>query len=525
MKVLVLDGVSEKGINILKEPGFDVVAIEEKLSEDKLVEMIGEYDAMIVRSATKVTARIMEHATNLKIIGRAGVGVDNIDVNAATQKGIIVVNAPDGNTIAAAEQTLALMLALARSVSPANENLKKGKWMRKEFVGVELRDKVLGVVGLGRIGTAVAKRAQGFEMKTIGYDPYLSEERANANGIQLMSLEEVFKNADFLTVHLPLTKETKYLINQETFKIMKDGVRIINVARGGIIDELALCEALKSGKVAGAAIDVFETEPTTESPLFCLENVVVTPHLGASTEEAQINVALDVAYDIVGVLQGEMAKNAVNMPSIPPEILKAVKPYLELGEKLGKFVGQICTDFDTIEVTYAGEISNLNVAPVTTSVLKGVLGALTDEPINFINANLIAKSKGLKIVEAKQSQEEDYTNLIRVTLAGGKCAKSVAGSLFRNNDARMVMIDDYHIDAIPVGHMIIAPHIDRPKIIGRVGTLIGEHDINIAFMQLGRKELGGRAVMVLGVDSPVPAETLAAIAKIDGIIDVKFVTL
>lgn len=525
MKVLVLDGVSEKGIDILKEPGFEVVAIEEKLSEDRLVEMIGEYDAMIVRSATKVTARILDQAANMKIIGRAGVGVDNIDVNAATQKGIIVVNAPDGNTIAAAEHTLSLMLALARCVPPANENLKKGKWMRKEFVGVELRDKVLGVVGLGRIGAAVAKRAQGFEMKTIGYDPYLTEERANAIGVKLMNLEDVFKQADFLTVHLPLTKDTKYLINSQSLEIMKDGVRIINVARGGIIDEKALYEALVSGKVAGAAIDVFEAEPTTESPLFGLENVVVTPHLGASTEEAQINVALDVAYDIVGVLQGEMAKNAVNMPSIPPEILKAVKPYLDLAEKLGKFVAQIAADFDTIEVTYAGEISNLNVAPITTSVLKGVLGALTDEPINFINAPFIAKGKGIKVVESKQSQEEDYTNLIKVKLTGGKCAKSVAGSLFRNNDARIVMIDDYHIDAIPEGHMIVAPHIDRPKIIGRVGTLIGEHNINIASMQLGRKELGGRAVMVLGVDSPVPQETLAEMTKIDGILDVKFVTL
>ncbi len=525
MKVLVLDGVSQKGIDILKEPGFDVVAIEEKLSEDKLCEIIGEYDAMIVRSATTVTAKIMDNATNLKIIGRAGVGVDNIDVNAATQKGIIVVNAPDGNTIAAAEQTMALMMALARYVAPANENLKKGKWMRKEYVGVELRDKVLGVVGLGRIGTAVAKRAQGFEMQTIGYDPFVTEEKAKAIGIKLMNLEEVFKTADFLTIHMPLTKETKNLINTKTFEIMKDGVRIINVARGGIVNEQDLYEAVKSGKVAGAAIDVFETEPTTESPLFELENIVVTPHLGASTEEAQVNVALDVAHDIVGVLQGEMAKNAVNMPSIPAELLAAVKPYLSLGEQLGKFAAQLTSEIDTIEVSYAGEISNLNVAPITTAVLKGVLDTLSDEPVNFINASIIAKAKGVKIVEAKQSEEEDYTNLIKVTLSGSKCVKQVAGSLFRNNDARIVMIDNFHVDAIPQGNMIIAPHTDKPGIIGKVGTLIGNVNVNIASMQLGRKEIGGNAVMVLVVDNPVPQDVLDEIVKVDGIKDVKFVTL
>lgn len=525
MKVLVLDGVSQKGIDILKEPGFDVVAIEEKLSEDKLVEMIGDYDAMIVRSATKVTARIMESATKLKIIGRAGVGVDNIDINAATQKGIIVVNAPDGNTIAAAEQTMALILALSRFVPIANEKLKQGKWLRKEYVGVELRDKVLGVVGLGRIGTAVAKRAQGFEMKTIGYDAFLTEEKAKANGIKLVSLEEVFRKSDFITVHLPLTKETKYMINTETFRIMKDGVRIINVARGGIVSEKDLYEALVSGKVAGAAIDVFEAEPTTESPLFSLDNVVVTPHLGASTEEAQVNVALDVAEDIVGVLQGEMAKNAVNMPAIPAELMEAVKPYLELGEKLGSFAGQVAADFKTIEVTYAGEISNLNVAPITTAVLKGVLSTQTDEPVNFINASIIAKAKGINVVEAKKSNEEDYSNLIKVTVSGGKCSKTVGGSLFRNNDARIVIIDGFHVDAIPAGHMLVAPHMDKPKIIGKVGSLIGEHNINIAFMQVGREKIGGQAVMVLGVDSLVPDATLAEITKIDGIKDVKFVTL
>ncbi|MDA8234460.1 MAG: phosphoglycerate dehydrogenase [Clostridia bacterium] len=525
MKVLVLDGVSQKGVDILKEPGFQVDVNEDKLTEDQLVEIIGQYDAMIVRSATKVTARVIENATNMKVIGRAGVGVDNIDVAAATNRGVIVVNAPDGNTIAAAEHTLALMLALSRNVPQANENLKKGKWMRKEYVGVELRNKVLGVIGLGRIGTAVAKRAQGFEMETIGYDPYLSEERAQAIGVKLMPVEEVIKKADFLTVHLPLTKETRYLINSGTIETMKDGVRIINVARGGVIDEKALYEALKTGKVAGAAIDVFETEPTTESPLFELDNVVVTPHLGASTEEAQVNVALDVAYELVAILQGEMAKNAVNLPSIPAEVLVAVQPYLSLAEKLGKFIGQLADDMDTVEIIYSGEVGQIVTAPLTTTLLKGLLSTVTDESVNFVNVPIIAKSRGIKIAETKTTDAEDYANLITVKLKGGKQEKSVAGTLFQNNDARIVLIDGYRVDAIPEGHMIVAPHMDRPKIIGRVGTLIGEHDINIATMQVGRKTLGGQAVMVMGVDAPIPEETLAEISEIDGIIDVKFVSL
>jgi len=524
MKVLVLDGVAPKAIEILSNAGIEAVVNNNKISEEELVEIIGEYDGVIVRSATKITEKIIEAGKNLKVIGRAGVGVDNIDVQAATNFGKLVVNAPDGNTIAAAEQTITLMLAVARNVAQANENLKKGKWMRKEYLGVELRSKVLGIIGLGRIGTAVAKRAQGFEMETIGYDPFISQEKAEAIGVKLVDLNEIYNKAEFITVHMPLTKETKNLINKDTFNLMQDGVRIINVARGGIINELDLYEAVKNGKVAGAALDVFETEPTTESPLFELDNVIVTPHLGASTEEAQVNVALDVAEEMVSIFSGEMAKNAVNMPSIPSDVMVAVKPYLSLAEKLGKFISQLTTDIHSVEIIYSGDVAQLNVAPITTTLLKGLLSTILEESVNFVNAPILAKNRGMKIVESKVASVEDYANLITVKVKG-KCEKEVAGTLFSGNDPRLVLIDGYRIDAIPAGYMIVAPHFDKPKIIGKVGTLIGEYDINIHTMQVGRKVIGGKAVMVLGVDGTVPEKTIKEIAEIDGIIDVQFVSL
>lgn len=526
MKVLVLDNVSEKAVKILAEGGIDAIVNNNKMTEEELCAIIGEYDGVIVRSASKITAPVIEAGKNLKIIGRAGVGVDNIDINAATNAGVVVVNAPDGNTIAATEQTLALLLALARNLPQAHKDLKEGKWMRKEYVGVELRNKVLGLIGLGRIGTAVAKRAQAFGMTTIGFDPFVTPEAAEANGIIYKSQEDVIKEADFLTLHIPKTKDSINLINRDTIALMKDGARIINVARGGIINEEDLYVAVKEGKLAGAALDVFLAEPTTESPLFELNNVIVAPHLGASTEEAQVNVALDVAEEFVNVLvKGEMAKNAVNLPSIPADVMATVKPYLDLVEKLGKFAAQLTCDITSIEITYSGDVAALNTAPLTTTALKGVLSASTDDSVNFVNAGILAKDRGIKVIERKVEDDDDYANMVTVKVAGSTCQKSVSGTLFHNNDARIVGIDCYRIDAIPSGYMLVIPHIDKPKVIGRVGTIIGEYDINIATMQVGRKEIGGRAVMVLGVDNQVPERALAEIAEIDGIMDVKMVAL
>ncbi|HWI54556.1 MAG TPA: phosphoglycerate dehydrogenase [Desulfobacteria bacterium] len=526
MKVLVLDNTSEKAVKILAEGGIEAVVNNDKMNEEQLCEIIGEYDGVIVRSASKITAPVIAAGKNLKIIGRAGVGVDNIDIPAATNAGVVVVNAPDGNTIAATEQTLTLMLGMARYLPQAHKDLKEGKWNRKEYTGVELRNKVLGLIGLGRIGTAVAKRAQAFEMKTIGYDPFVSPEAAAANGIEFKSQADVIKEADFLSLHIPKTKESLNMINKDSIATMKDGARIINVARGGIINEEDLYEAVKSGKLAGAALDVFAAEPTTESPLFELNNVVVAPHLGASTKEAQVNVALDVAEEFVSILvNGEMPKNAVNLAPIKADVMAAIKPYLVLVEKLGKLQAQRTTGaIKSITIKYSGELANVEVAPLTTSFLKGFLTPMVEESVNFVNAPILARERGITVEEVKSAGEIDYTELITVTVVSD-CVKEVAGTLFGDDDTRIVMIDGYRIDVVPEGNILIVPHEDKPKIIGPVATLIGEHNINIAGMQVGRKTVGGKAIMMLAVDAPVSDETLAAIAKVDGIFDVKMVTL
>ncbi len=528
MKVLVLDNVSEKAVKILSEGGIEAIVNNNKMTEEELCGIIGEYEGVIVRSATKITAPVVAAAKNLKIIGRAGVGVDNIDIPAATNAGLIVVNAPDGNTIAATEQTLALMLGLARNLPQAHKDLKEGKWMRKEYLGVELRNKVLGVIGLGRIGTAVAKRAQAFEMKTIGYDPMVSAEAAAANGITFKSLEDVIKESDFLTLHIPKTKESLNMINKATIATMKDGARIINVARGGVVNEEDLYEAVKSGKLAGAALDVWAAEPTTESPLFELNNVIVAPHLGASTKEAQVNVALDVAEEFVSILvKGEMAKNAVNLAPIKPDVLAAIKPYLTLAEKIGKMQAQLINgSVKRIKITYSGELAQVEISPLTTSFLKGFLEPMVEEAgsVNFVNAPILAKERGIAIEEAKIAEAGDYKAYISVKIEAD-CVKEVSGTLFGDDDPRIVMIDGYRINVVPAGNILVVPHQDKPKIIGPVANLIGEHDINIAGMQVGRKVVGGKAIMILEVDAALPDATVAEIAKVNGVYDVKMVTL
>jgi len=521
-----MDGVSETGLEPLrKEPDIEVV-IGSKMSEDELVAVIGEYEGLIVRSATKVTDRVLEAGSKLKVVGRAGVGVDNIDLQAATRRGVLVVNAPDGNTIAATEHTIAMMLALARNIPQAVAKMKAGVWDKKAFLGVELRGKALGIIGLGRIGSAVARRAQALEMNIVAYDPFITEEKAAAMNIQLLPLEEVFKRADFLTVHLPKTKESYHMINEKALQLMKDGVRIINCARGGVIKEDDLYRAMKSGKVAGAALDVFEKEPNTDSPLYEFDSFIATPHLGASTQEAQLNVAVDVADEIVCALKGELVRNTVNMPSIDPRVLAKVKPYLELAEKLGKFQAQLFDGrINRVEVIYSGELRNLEVNPITTAVVKGLLDPILQESVNYINAQLLAKNRGIKVVQTINGHAEGYASLITVKVSSEQDEKTVAGTMFRENDPRIVMINGYRIDAVPSGHMLYIPHIDKPRIIGPVGNLIGEHNINIAAMQVGRKEIGGKAVMMLSVDAQVSEETLAQIARIDGVLDVKMVTL
>ncbi|MDA8334955.1 MAG: phosphoglycerate dehydrogenase [Peptococcaceae bacterium] len=521
MKVLVLDNVAEEGLVPLRqEPELDV-DVRGKMSEDELCACIGDYEGVIVRSATRVTARVLEAATRLKVVGRAGVGVDNIDLDAATRYGILVVNAPDGNTIAAAEHTMALMLALARLIPQACSSLRDGRWDRKAFMGVELKGKTLGVLGLGRIGSEVAKRALAMEMRVVAFDPFINEDKAALLGVNVLPLDEVFKEADFITSHLPLTQDSRYIINERAFSMMKDGVRVINCARGGIVDEADLFRAMESGRVAGAALDVFEKEPATGHPLLRFPNFIATPHLGASTREAQLGVAVDVSREIVAALKGRLVKNTVNVPSINPQSLAVIKPFLSLAEKLGHFLSQAVNGrMKKVEVTYSGELLQYEVTPLTTAVVKGLLDPILQQGVNYVNATLLAKNRGIQVFSTTTANG-GYNNLITVRVVTDQEEMSIAATVFHGSDFRLVSVDGYRVDAVPEGHMLYIPHIDRPRIIGPVGSLIGAHNINIAGMQVGRKVVGGKAIMLLQVDAEVPDETLREITRLEGVLGVR----
>lgn len=525
-KVLVTDPVSEKGIAILRnEPDIEVDV--KKLSPAELISTIGNYHALIVRSETKVTKEVIEAANQLKVIGRAGAGLDNIDLEAASKKGIIVMNVPGGNTISAAEHTMSLILALSRNIPQSVMALKQGIWDRKKFTGIELFGKTLGIIGLGRIGSEVAKRAQAFGMRVIAYDPYISTERAQQVGVELMSLQEVIAQSDYISVHTPLTKDTKGLIGPKEFAIMKQGVRIINTARGGVVDEQALYENLKSGKVAGAALDVFEVEPPPKDhPLLQLDNCIATPHLGAATEEAQEKVGVEICRQIIDVLKGRGARNAANMPFIEPATLTLIGPYLTLAEKLGSLQAQLASDrIEKVEIQYSGEVAQYDVAPITIACLKGLLEPIIPETVNYVNAPYLAKERGIKVIESKSSDTEDFSTLIKLIVKCGEKISSAAGTLFAKNDLRIVRIDGYHVDIVPSGFMVILENEDRPGVIGKVGTILGENNINIAGMTLGRKERGGKAVTGLNVDDFVPESVLEKIRQIPLVISAKLVKL
>ena len=523
-KILVSDEISKEGIKRLKS-GANVDFLPGLKKED-LISKIGNYDALVVRSQTNVTEDIIKAASNLKVIGRAGSGVDNIDVDAATQCGIIVVNSPEGNTISTAEHTIAMMMAMSRNIPQAGFSLKSGKWLRKKYIGTEVNEKILGVLGLGRVGSQVAKRAQGMGMKVVAYDPFISEEKLKDLGIKLLVLEEIIKQADFITVHTPLTDETKNLIGEKEFNKMKNGVRIINCARGGIINEEALLNAIKTEKVAGAALDVFENEPPYKSDLLNCDEVIVTPHIGASTKEAQFNVAITIADQVLKALKGEPVKNAINMLSIKPEAFESIKPYLLLSEKMGSLSAQLITGhIDSVEMEYRGEISEKDTRVITISMLKGLLDPILGSNVNFVNAPLIAKNRGIKVVESKTETVENFISLITLRVDTDKETKNVSGTLFGKDDARIVKIDGYRVDAKPSGFMLISKYKDKPKVIGPVGLILGENNINIARMQVGRESIGGDAVMVLNVDNPVNSGVLKKLKKVDGIKQIQLVKL
>lgn len=520
--------MSKEGLSILESAeGLDL-DVRKSTPKEELVEIIGGYDAIVIRSATKLTADLINAGKNLTVIGRAGIGVDNVDVDAATKKGIVVMNTPEANAITTAEHTITLMLSLARQIPQAHASLKAGKWERSKFKGMEIYGKTLGCIGLGNIGKLVAERALGLKMNVIAYDPFLSREAAERIGVELVSLDDLLKRSDIITIHTPLTPETKNIINKDTIEKMKKKVVLINCARGGVINENDIAEAIKSGRVAGAAFDVFMSEPPEEgNPIVALdENVVYTPHLGASTEEAQTKVGLAIAEQIVDFLKNGVVKNAVNMPSVSLEVLKTMRPYLNLAEKLGSLQGQICKGgVKEILIEYDGEVSEFDTSPITVSALKGFLTPMMDVVVSHVNAPVIAGERGIKVIEAKSSQTKDYTSLISIKVKTEQGESHVSGTIFGKEEPRFVRINGVTIDVVPKGYLLVSENKDRPGFIGAMCTLLGENGVNIGLLHLGREAIGGRAIVFTNVDSPVPQNVIDKISKLPDIISVTQVNL
>ncbi|MEB3355925.1 MAG: phosphoglycerate dehydrogenase [Synechococcales bacterium] len=524
-KVLVSDPIDQAGIDILSQVAH--VDVKTKLSEDELVKLIPEYDALMIRSGTQVTQTVIAAADKLKIIGRAGVGVDNVDVPAATRRGILVVNSPEGNTIAAAEHAIAMMLSLSRHIPDANQSVKSGQWDRKSFTGVEVYKKTLGIVGLGKIGAHVATIARSMGMRLLAYDPFLSAERAEQLGCQLVELDLLLRESDYITLHLPKTPETLHMVGAEAFAKMKPTARLINCARGGIIDEAALYEALQNGQIAGAALDVYEHEPLGESPLTSLgKEMVLTPHLGASTAEAQVNVAIDVAEQIRDVLLGLPARSAVNIPGLRPDVLERLRPYLQLAETLGNLVSQLSGGrIDSFNIRLQGELATNDSQPVVVAALKGLLSNALQERVNYVNASIEAKERGIRVTETRDATVKDYAGSLHLSASGSLGNHSVMGALLGDNEIRITSVDDFPVNVPPNRYMLFTVHRDMPGIIGKIGSLLGSFNVNIASMQVGRKIVRGDAVMVLSIDDPLPEGILEQITQVPGIRDAYTVTL
>lgn len=518
-RILVADPLAEDGVDRLRREGEVTVAA--KLSEAELVQRIGDYDALVVRSETKVTAPVLEAGKRLRVVGRAGVGVDNIDVAAATRHGILVVNAPRGNIVAAAEHTIALLFAAARWVSQADASIHRGEWSRAKFLGVEVRGKTLGVVGLGNVGSEVAKRAHGLEMDVIAYDPVVAVERAELFNVELVPLDDLLQRADFVTVHVPLVDANRGLIGARELAMMKPTARLINTARGGIVDEAALYQALKAGKPAVAACDVFEQEPPGENPLFTLPNFIATPHIAASTAEAQASVAFDVAEEVAAVLAGELPRYAVNAPALPPEEMAYLRPFAHLVERLASLHTQLFGGrAGVIELDFEGQLAQHDTNLLVAAAIKGVMQNFTEDRINAVNARLIAAGRGMKIVERKAGARGSYTSLITMRMHGHELSGTVL-----MDEPRVVRIDSFRLDMVPEGRFLVSRHADQPGIVGRVGTILGEHDVNIASMMVGRDAPRGKAMMILTVDDPVEPPLLARLREVAGMSDLQFVEL
>jgi len=524
MKVLVTEPIAEEGLDILR--GYAQVDIRLEPKPQELVSIIGDYEALVVRSQTKVTADVIQAGKKLQVIARAGVGIDNVNVEEATRQGIVVVNAPTGNTVSAAEHTIALMLSLARNIPQANAALKSGVWKRTEFTGVELRDKTLGIIGLGNVGSEVARRARGLEMKIIAHDPFISVDYARNLQVELVSLKRLLKESDFITLHLPFVASTKGLIGAKELAMVKPTARIINCARGGLIDEEALAKAVKEKKLAGAAIDVFSTEPITKSVLFECDNIIVTPHLGASTPEAQATAARMVAEQIVDIFKGQPARYAVNAPFIPAETLSLLSPFVKLASLLGRMVSQLSEgQMSTIRIKYEGEISNYDTNALKAATLGGLLESISEERVNLVNANLVAARRGLTVVEQKEAVCENYTSLVTLEVATSAGVTAVAGAIM-HGEPHIVRINDYWLDIEPTGgYFLFTDHLDRPGLIGAVGKITGDADINISAMRVSRLKPRGQALMILALDEPLPEEHRQQILAIPDVYTAKLVKL
>lgn len=524
MKILVADSISSEGLEIIKPHAQ--VDVKTGLKPQELLAIIGDYDGLLVRSQTQVTADLIRAGKKLQVIARAGVGIDNIAVDEATRCGVMVVNAPTGNTISAAEHTIALMLSAARYIPQANASLKSGQWKRNEFMGTEVRGKILGIIGLGNVGSEVARRARSLEMKLFAYDPFVSIDYAKNLNVELVPLERIFKESDFITLHTPLTDSTRKQIGAKELAMMKPTVRIINAARGELIDEEALAKAVKENRIAGAAIDVFPVEPCTQSVLFESDNIIVTPHLGASTREAQAMAAIDVAEQVVDIIQGRAAQYAVNAPFIRPELAKVLSPFMESARVAGKLTGQLAEGpMNTLHITYEGEISNYDTSPLKAAVLGGLLENISDERVNLVNAGIIASRRGINVVEHKESVCKNYASLLTVEIKNTAGTAVVASTVLRN-ETHIVRVNEYWMDIVPTGgYFLFADHRDRPGLLGAVGKVTGDADINISAMSVARLKPRGRALMIMALDEPLTTEAREKILAIPDIYSAKLVKI
>ncbi len=527
MKILISDKLANEGVEILKAVESFEVDVNTGLKPEELKAIIKDYDAIIIRSATKLKADIIEAADKLKFIGRAGVGLDNVDLQTATKKGIVAMNTPAGNTTSTAEQTWSLILALSRNIAQACASMKAGKWERSKFGGVELYGKTLGIIGLGRIGSTVAKFAKAFGMTAIAYDPFLSMEVAAQKGVDMVELEKLLKESDYISVHIPKSSETTDLISDKEFDMMKKTVRLVNCARGGIVNEAALIKALQEGKIAGCALDVYEKEPPDmESSLFKLDNCVTTPHLGASTSEAQINVAIEIAETVRDALLGKGIINAANFPSVDGETYKVLEPYINLGLSMGKFTGQLINGrMEAVNIKYSGIVTDYKVAPITLSLVHGLLGPILGETVNSINALDLAKERGIAVQATKSTKEEEFVNCITVEIKTDKDPLVILGTLSGNNQPRIVKVNNVYVEAVPEGNMLFINNNDKPGIVGTVGTVLAQEDINIAGITFGREAQGGLAISVVNVDSEVPQTVIDKLKKTKDILFVKFLKI